>query len=148
MTIASRYRWFSLKRVNDLIFVYGTLRPGVRHSRFELFAEGATLVSLGRVRGRLYHFGDYPGMVLDAGHEWVTGEVYALRDPETTLLELDVYEGATARNDDDFERARIVVTLEDERDVEVWTYLYRGSLEGVAVLPSGDYADWIDDLAT
>jgi gamma-glutamylcyclotransferase (GGCT)/AIG2-like uncharacterized protein YtfP len=127
--------------VNDLIFVYGTLRPGVRNSRFELFADGATLVSLGRVRGHLYDLGDYPGMVLDAGNDWVTGEVYALLDPETTLYELDVYEGATARSDDDFERALIVVTLEDERDVEVWTYLYRGPLAEARLMPSGDYAE-------
>ena len=125
----------------DLIFVYGTLRPGVRNSRFELFSDGAELVALGRVRGHLYDFGEYPGMVLDAGNDWVTGAVYQLRDPETTLYELDVYEGATARSDDDFERVLIVVTLEDERDVEVWTYLYRGPLTSALRIPSGDYAD-------
>jgi gamma-glutamylcyclotransferase (GGCT)/AIG2-like uncharacterized protein YtfP len=131
--------------VNDLIFVYGTLRPGVRHSRFELFADGATFESLGRVRGHLYDLGEYPGMQLDAGNDWVTGEVYRLRDPETTLFELDVYEGATARSDDDFERVLIVVTLEDERDVEAWTYLYRGPLAGAVRLASGDYAELLGD---
>jgi gamma-glutamylcyclotransferase (GGCT)/AIG2-like uncharacterized protein YtfP len=127
--------------VNDLIFVYGTLRPGVRNSRFELFGEGAQLVSLARVRGHLYDLGEYPGMLLDAGNDWVTGEVYQLRDPETTLYELDVYEGATARSDDEFERSLVVVTLADERDIEVWTYLYRGSLAGARLLPPGDYAE-------
>jgi gamma-glutamylcyclotransferase (GGCT)/AIG2-like uncharacterized protein YtfP len=48
----------------------------------------ALLEGLGRIRGSLYHFGDYPGVVLD-GHGWVTGELYRVPDLPGRLPALD-----------------------------------------------------------
>lgn len=130
--------------MNALLFVYGTLRPEVKNSRSELFEGEAEWVGVGRVRGELYDLGAYPGLVRDApgdaGGPWVVGAVYRLREPELTLLELDVYEGATAGSDDDYERIELPVTLESEQEVLAWTYLYRGSLTGAVRLMGGDWA--------
>ena len=48
----------------------------------------ALLEGLGRIRGSLYHFGDYPGVVLD-GRGWVTGELYRVPDLPARFPDLD-----------------------------------------------------------
>jgi gamma-glutamylcyclotransferase (GGCT)/AIG2-like uncharacterized protein YtfP len=60
----------------DRLFAYGTLMTGF--SRRPLLGA-AVLEGSGRIRGSLYHFGEYPGLVLDGG-DWVTGELYRVPD--------------------------------------------------------------------
>jgi gamma-glutamylcyclotransferase (GGCT)/AIG2-like uncharacterized protein YtfP len=69
----------------DLLFTYGTLMTGF--SRRPLLG-GAILEGHGRIRGSLYHFGEYPGMVLDGGG-WVAGELYRVPDLRDRLPALD-----------------------------------------------------------
>src|SRR5262245_40745449 len=73
----------------DRLFAYGTLMTGF--SRRPLLGS-ALLEGLGRIRGSLYHFGDYPGVVLDDGG-WVTGELYRVPDLVARLPSLDEEEG-------------------------------------------------------
>ena len=67
------------------LFAYGTLMTGF--SRRPLLGE-ALLEGLGRIRGSLFHFGEYPGLVLD-GHGWVAGELYRVPDLPARLPVLD-----------------------------------------------------------
>jgi gamma-glutamylcyclotransferase (GGCT)/AIG2-like uncharacterized protein YtfP len=67
------------------LFTYGTLMTGF--SRRPLLGA-ATLEGLGRIRGSLYHFGEYPGVVLD-GRGWVSGELYHVPDLPARLPVLD-----------------------------------------------------------
>jgi gamma-glutamylcyclotransferase (GGCT)/AIG2-like uncharacterized protein YtfP len=67
------------------LFTYGTLMIGF--SRRPLLGE-AILEGLGRIRGSLYHFGEYPGLVLD-GRGWVSGELYRVPDLPARLPVLD-----------------------------------------------------------
>ena len=69
----------------DRLFTYGTLMAGF--SRRPLLGA-ALLEGRGRIRGSLYHFGDYPGLVLDDGG-WVTGELYRVPDLPDRLPVLD-----------------------------------------------------------
>jgi gamma-glutamylcyclotransferase (GGCT)/AIG2-like uncharacterized protein YtfP len=69
----------------DRLFAYGTMMTGF--SRRPLLGA-ALLEGLGRIRGSLYHFGDYPGVVLD-GRGWVTGEVYRVADLPARLADMD-----------------------------------------------------------
>ena len=69
----------------DRLFTYGTLMTGF--SRRPLLG-GAVLEGLGRIRGSLYHFGEYPGVVLDGGG-WVAGELYHVPDLPARLPVLD-----------------------------------------------------------
>ena len=74
----------------DRLFAYGTLMTGF--SRRPLLGA-AVLEGGGRIRGSLYHFGDYPGVVLD-DRGWVTGELYRVPDLAARLPELDEPSGA------------------------------------------------------
>ena len=69
----------------DRLFTYGTLMTGF--SRRPLLGA-ALLEGRGRIRGSLYHFGDYPGLVLDDGG-WVAGELYRVPDLPARLSVLD-----------------------------------------------------------
>ncbi len=72
------------------------------------------------MRGRLYQFASYPGVVLsDQPGEWVSGELYHLQNPGI-LSTLDEYEGS------EFERGQITVSLDGGQELETWVYLFRG----------------------
>jgi len=96
-----------------------------------VLAHRATLVGQGAVRGALFDFGTYPGLVTGRGR--VRGELYRLADAQL-LRTLDREEGYH------FRRSRGFVTLARGRRVRAWLYRYRGVLPPRAVaIPQGDY---------
>jgi gamma-glutamylcyclotransferase (GGCT)/AIG2-like uncharacterized protein YtfP len=75
-----------------LVFVYGTLRRGGLRAMPGLFPD-ATFVDTAQVRGRLYDFGEYPGLLIDESNSPVVGEVYEVNDE--TLNKLDEIEAGS-----------------------------------------------------
>jgi gamma-glutamylcyclotransferase (GGCT)/AIG2-like uncharacterized protein YtfP len=81
------------------VFVYGTLRAGEVNDISSAAARhdiGApTLLGTAAVKGRLYDFGTYPGLVVDEGGVSVTGDVYAIEDALVEVLDEieEVYPG-------------------------------------------------------
>ncbi|TDV20863.1 gamma-glutamylcyclotransferase family protein [Paraburkholderia caballeronis] len=81
------------------VFVYGTLRAGeindisVAAARYGIAPP--TLIGRTSVRGRLFDFGDYPGMVVDASAAPVVGDVYEIDDALVAVLDEieEVYPG-------------------------------------------------------
>jgi gamma-glutamylcyclotransferase (GGCT)/AIG2-like uncharacterized protein YtfP len=69
------------------VFVYGTLRRGGRND-INLLQPAPRYVGMGEVRGRLYRFDWYPGLVL-GGEEAVTvvGEVYEITPELEAVLD-------------------------------------------------------------
>lgn len=111
-----------------MIFVYGTLRN-------HRVGGDARLIGFAKTRGRLYQVDPaYPGMVpAESTQDWVSGEVYELSTPEATLARLDDYEG------EEFVRCRRTAWLDDGPQVEVWMYLYYGTVREQQRIWSGDY---------
>lgn len=122
---------------DDLIFVYGTLRPDA--SAAHRMAGRGHWLGAATAIGRLYRIGDYPGMV--EGDAVVQGALFAADDPDALLAALDVYEGCGP--DDpaphEYRRARIAVMLDDQTH-EAWTYLYNWPVDPDALIESGDFA--------
>src|SRR5689334_2593261 len=76
------------------LFVYGTLLRRSSHPMARFLEEHADFVSDATTAGRLYDLGPYPALLVAAlPTDIVHGELFRLRDLETTLEELDVYEG-------------------------------------------------------
>ena len=72
-----------------LVFIYGSLRRGSERAMSITFPD-ARFIGDARVRGSLYDFGPYPGLMLDGSNSTVTGEAYEVDDQ---LLEaLDDFE--------------------------------------------------------
>lgn len=121
----------------ETLFVYGSLLPGL--PLHPLLASAIPL-GPGRIQGRLYDLGEYPGAV-EVPDGTIHGEAYRLPEPGRLLARLDVEEGYDPANEAGslFRRRRIPVTLADGRVVTAWVYLYAGPLERVVPIPSGDY---------
>lgn len=96
-----------------LVFVYGTLRRGGVRAMLELF-PGSEFAGVASVRGRLYDFGEYPGLLLDGAGSPVAGEVYGVG--EDVLKKLDDIEAPAH-----YSRSEVEVSLGGE-SVKCWVY--------------------------
>ena len=98
--------------LTNLVFVYGTLRKGGSRPVPKLFPT-AEFVGLGTVRGRLYDFGAYPGLVLDSVGRDIGGEVY--RVDADAVHEMDEIERYVEGDDSEcyYFRREQVITMYD-----------------------------------
>lgn len=129
--------------MSEYLFVYGTLRTGLRPTEVMPLLAELTLVSAATVSGRLYDFGEYPGVVLEYGFGSVTGELYELGDLPTHLSAFDSYEefDGSALSQSLFVRTKCRATLPSGQSVEAWIYVYNQSLNAARLIESGDYAE-------
>lgn len=104
-----------------LIFVYGTLRRGGVRGIPSLFPD-AELIGAGAVKGRLYDFGAYPGLLCDPAGGDVQGEVYRVDD--AALRAMDEIERFVEGDDEAcyYFRREHLVALRDGRSVTAWLY--------------------------
>jgi gamma-glutamylcyclotransferase (GGCT)/AIG2-like uncharacterized protein YtfP len=123
-----------------LLFVYGTLRRGSAHPWAATLARSANWLGEGRLAGRLYDLGEYPGAV-DAGDGWVRGDVYHLLNPAGLLPLLDDYEDfrADAPQLGEFRRVSRPVLLDGGESRMCWVYLYNRDVTGLTPVRDGRY---------
>ena len=120
------------------VFTYGTLLRG--ESRAAAFDDDRHATVAGRVNGRLFDLGEYPGMLPDPGRAaWVVGEI---RSPVDAALlgKLDVIEEFPGYEvEGGLYRRRIVdVAVPDGGTVRAWTYVV-GDAAGAPEITSGDW---------
>lgn len=118
----------------QLVFVYGSLRRGTAGAMSVRFPE-ATYAAEGKVRGRLYDLGAYPGLLLDGSASMVSGEVYEVDDD--TLRRLDEFELTS-----DYSRKRVEVELGSER-TQCWIYVPERNAEVITRYELIESGDWI-----
>ena len=119
-----------------LLAVYGTLMSGQSYEGRPDVERMLEPVGPCRIPGALFTEGDYPWLVEAEGE--VYGELYEVREPEVTLLELDAYENEgrhTGEGQGTYER-RVIRLIEP--DVDAWVYVWVGELRGEAI----DDGDW------
>ncbi len=107
---------------------------------------GARLAGHGRITGRLYDLGDYPGAVSTSDtREHVKGELYRLDDPDLAINILDQYEEFFPSHPDKslFVRRLVPVTMEDGRQKKAWAYFYNREVDQADWIPGGNYRDRI-----
>ena len=127
--------------MSEYIFVYGTLRRGMPLYRY-LEGGKARFVGEGRIVGRLFDLGEYPGATPDPKRfSTVRGEVHELLAAEETLSVLDDIEGYDSEKPERslFERRAVSVTLDAGRSLKAWVYFYRRPLMAATEIPDGDY---------
>lgn len=127
----------------DLLFVYGTLRKGNSNPMALHLAHHAEYVTDGWFQGRMYQVSYYPGVVAsDYDSHRVYGEVYRLEDSQLMLAVLDEYEECTTKHatPTEYQRSQTRIQTLDGGVLEpVWIYLYQWSLQGKALIESGDF---------
>jgi gamma-glutamylcyclotransferase (GGCT)/AIG2-like uncharacterized protein YtfP len=125
---------------NQYLFVYGTLLDE-KNEFGNYLKNNCVFFQNGSFNGRLYDIGDYPGAVYDPDtDDFVTGSVFVMNDPETTLKILDDYEGfgEDQPQPNEFIRTLIVINTA-EGGIKSWVYLYNFSVEDKERIISGRY---------
>lgn len=129
-----------MKRHIDHLFVYGTLRVAAGHDLQRELGRHARRLGEGRVAGRLYDLGRYPGLVPDRKDGDVIGDVYRLGQSRALLAVLDRYEACAPRMPAPREYRRIPIQVHwKRRRLWAWVYVYGRPTQGLRVLPGGDY---------
>lgn len=124
----------------DLLFVYGTLRPGAGHAMGDWLAARADWLGPARcAAARLCRVSWYPALLPGAPGDSVTGDLYRLRDPAACWPGLDAFEGVAGRDDDEYERLCLPVRRADGSEVSAWVYRYRGDGASLAPVAGGDW---------
>ena len=117
------------------LFVYGTLRRGFENRHAHLLDRSARYLGTARVQGRLYDLGQYPGIRLaDNPDQWVTGDLFRLRNAEAILAALDEYEGS------EFARVPAIAALPSGERVPCWVYEYKPEVAEERRIVSGVYS--------
>jgi gamma-glutamylcyclotransferase (GGCT)/AIG2-like uncharacterized protein YtfP len=128
-----------------LLFIYGTLMPGLR---LEAEMHGARFVGAAQVPGRLVDVGRFPGLLLDlsTGNGTVTGEVYEVDDAH--LARLDVVEGLVHgdRASSQYWREAVTVLGGPLQGQPVQTYVYNRPVDACTPIPHGDYRRYIREV--
>jgi gamma-glutamylcyclotransferase (GGCT)/AIG2-like uncharacterized protein YtfP len=129
-------------RMKDHLFVCGTLLPPRVPEEIAHIVERLRSVGAATVGGRLYDLGDYPGGIPDANaRETICGHVFELPPDEAVLKSLDEYEGYRPGDSHNlFVRERVTVTLEGDRPLSCWMYIYNRDPGDAPLVPGGDYA--------
>lgn len=89
-----------------------------------------------RIAGRLYHLGDYPGLI-PGGAGIVHGALLAFTE-QTLLDKLDAYELYDPENPDKSEYCRVRVNLLDSGK-SAWAYAYNRPVTNRPVIAAGSW---------
>ncbi|VXC11704.1 AIG2 family protein [Burkholderia sp. 8Y] len=128
------------------VFVYGTLRAGEVND-INRAAERSAMatpqwIGTAHVRGRLFDFGSYPGLVLDEAGEPVKGDVYRIEDSLVAVLDEieEVYPGVEGL----FRAHRLHVEVQlDGEATHVDCLIYPVAAGAVQELPRIEGGDWV-----
>ncbi|CAB3765677.1 gamma-glutamylcyclotransferase family protein [Paraburkholderia solisilvae] len=123
------------------VFVYGTLRAGEVNDIGQAAARSAlatpTLIGEASVRGRLFDFGDYPGLVPDNGGVHVKGDVYQIDERLVPVLDQieEVYPGEAGL----FMQHEVTVHVDGKAISCIYYPVQRDAVRGLPEIGSGDW---------
>ena len=123
----------------DLLFVYGSLRPGFGGEMAVWLASVAQAAGTAVARGALYKIDYYPGFV--PGEDGlVAGELLRLPDAAAILAGLDEHEECAPHfpAPQEYRRERVSVATA-QGALDAWTYVYARDVAGQERIASGDF---------
>jgi len=143
--------WFCQRTLNPTLtrminaFVYGTLRSGEANDIAQAAARhgiaAPRLVGRASLWGRLYDFGDYPGLLLDAGGAEVVGDVYQIDAALVPILDEieEIYPGQEGL----FIRRQVYVEVLELGQPRLFDCLFypitAGAAAGRPIISGGDW---------
>jgi gamma-glutamylcyclotransferase (GGCT)/AIG2-like uncharacterized protein YtfP len=124
---------------NALLFIYGTLLN--HNNEFAVYLkEHSHFFANGKVRGKLYDIGEYPGAILDNGDEYIYGVILQIEDPEVVFFEIDDYEGYGDGQPEPNEFIRISADVETVSEiVSCYIYVYNLPTDGLPRIADGRF---------
>jgi gamma-glutamylcyclotransferase (GGCT)/AIG2-like uncharacterized protein YtfP len=135
--------------LNYHLFVYGSLRSGFRSPAYEYMSQYFTLISEGRVRGKLYDLGEYVAGKLSDEDSFIIGELYKIKTEDEfswAIGQLDDYEGIAAENGEpQLFRRELVDVITADGVKQSWIYWFNGDITGSPFISSGDMMQYIQE---
>ncbi|MGQ0542547.1 MAG: gamma-glutamylcyclotransferase family protein [Blastocatellia bacterium] len=129
--------------MSEYIFIYGTLSPELAPKEIAGEVEKLKFVGEGFVYGRLYDFGEFPGIKLGASARTkVHGRVYKLPSNKTTIKNFDAYEEYYPKRlaKSLYRRRLAQVELESGEKIRAWIYEYNGNTSAGNLIRGGIYS--------
>ena len=129
--------------LSNFLFVYGTLMSASLHPMAQQLRQHAKLMGAARWPGKLFLVNHYPGAIeSDSPNDLVFGEVFELTNP-VVLDELDRYEECSSEFPEPHEYKRAIKTVfVDNQAIPCWIYIYNRPIEGLALIPSGQFINF------
>ena len=129
------------------LFVYGSLRSDVGHTANNLLNDYFTLSAPAKVKGKLYHLGDYPGAVPVEEEAYIVGELYLLNeghDVNNAFEALDDYEGVHPKaGETPLYRRQLTTVYTRHQTTTAWIYWYNQYVSGKPLIASGDVLQYM-----
>ena len=128
----------------DVIFTYGTLRPGLgERAEAHEFRATAKLIGPATFQGKLYANDWYPVAVDScAPTDVVIGDLFQVGENPDFFAKLDAYEGCRKENPKPHEYVRVIRNVSHIGQlIPAWIYLFNWAITSQARIPSGDFRD-------
>lgn len=122
------------------LFAYGTLL--CKKNEFGAYLnDNCTFYTDGKISGKLYDLGEYPGAVLtDDENKFIHGKIYQLNNAVKVLELLDEYEGFGPQQEQPNLFLRELIDIETSKGkIACWVYLYNLPTYGFRIIESGYY---------
>jgi len=137
-----------MEAIHQFLFVYGTLlQPGNEFADY--LNKHCKFISKGKIKGRLYDIGEYPGALIDNAEEhFVHGSIFMMDDPETILKVVDDYEGIGELYNHPQEYIREQISIHTKTgDINCWMYVYNLPVITYRQIIDGDYMQYLNNVA-
>ncbi len=140
--------------MQDFLFAYGTILQGASDDRVAAAINRYTeRLDDGRVAGRLYDLGPYPGAVPlaqgDPRQEWIRGQILYVLDPTRVFHVLDPYEDCNPERPREglYRRERVLALPESNPESPVDCQIYWINKVPVHAqrIESGDWYRYAED---
>ncbi len=133
--------------VSYQLFVYGSLRSGLRSPAYEYISRFFQFVSEAKVRGKLFDMGSYPAGIPSNEDNFIIGELYRANNENEfswAIGQLDDYEGVTVEPDEvQLYRREITEVYLNNQKTDAWIYWYNGDVSGKEVIGSGNLIEYL-----
>ena len=131
------------------LFVYGSLRSGFRNPVYQYLTKYFRLVGEAVVHGKFYDKGPFPVAIPTAGDSFITGELYAVNNPEEfnwAIEQLDDYEGLNVEaGEKPLYKRELVTVFREGTPSLAWIYWYNESVDGMKEIATGDVLKYLQE---
>jgi gamma-glutamylcyclotransferase (GGCT)/AIG2-like uncharacterized protein YtfP len=131
------------------LFVYGSLRSGFRNPGYDYITGNFDYLGEALVRGQLRDAGYSPVAVAAEGDQFITGELYQLKDPslfEWVFGQLDDYEGLNTLPDEiPLYKRELVEVYQAGKPLESWIYWYNRDVSKMTIMEPGEVMKYLQE---
>ena len=131
-------------KMNDHLFVYGTLRKEFQHSTFKNIEPYVQFINKGHFMGHQFEIDWYPGAINTKENAYpIIGDIYEVFDKKVWEI-LDEYEGCSTKDrlPHEYIKKRLDITTSSKKQLKAIVYLFALSTDGYKELTSGDFWEY------